>query len=132
MAVMKKHIFLVDDDRDEMRIFYEALNELPGAYKCTCASSMEQTLEMLKYLTPDYIIADFHIPPTNGLELFNQVKNIKRLKDIPFILYSSKLTDEIIHQANELGVSKCVKKPDSIARMSNLLHHLLVPDLMHN
>ena len=132
MAVMKKHIFLIDDDRDEMRIFYEALNELPGSYKCTCASSVEQTLEMLKYLTPDFIIADFHIPPTNGLELYHQVRSIKRLQDVPFILYSSKLTNDIVQQANEVGISNCIKKPDSIARMSNLLHLLLVPDIMHN
>jgi DNA-binding NtrC family response regulator len=71
---MKKHILLIDDDRDELTIFMDALADVPGSFKCTYASSASQGLQMLQYLHPDFIFIDYNLPPTNGLRLLSEIK----------------------------------------------------------
>ena len=112
---MKKHILLIDDDKDEVLIFTEALKQFAGSYTCTYASSAKQALEMLRYLTPDFIIGDFNMPVLNGLQLLTEVKKIDHLKNTPFFLYSTMKNDEMADKAKNLGAAGWVRKQDSIA-----------------
>lgn len=66
---MKKHILLVDDDKDEAMLFNEALKNVPGSFKCTYASSGLHALEMLNYIQPDFIFINFNMPVMNGADL---------------------------------------------------------------
>jgi CheY-like chemotaxis protein len=128
---MKTHIFLVDDDHDDMTFFCEALKSVPGSYKCTYVDSPEQGIKILRYITPDYIIADYNMPTMNGLEFFSEIHNEARLHDVPFFLCSSMVTREIQQKATELGVTGCIHKPDSINSMIQLLYKILSPKMWY-
>jgi CheY-like chemotaxis protein len=69
ILTMKTHIFLIDDDINEMKIFVDALKEVTGAFKCTYASNGIHALKMLLYLKPEAIFVDYNMPVMNGLEL---------------------------------------------------------------
>lgn len=125
---MRKHIFLVDDDTDEARIFSEALNKLPGSYKCTFARNADQALKMLEFLTPDFIISDYNLPVTNGIELIDEIKKKRHLADIPCFLYSSRISSETQAIAREHSVAGCIEKPYSIGKLTSILNMILVPD----
>ncbi len=64
---MKKHILLIDDDVDELKIFNDALEELPGNFKCTYASNAYQAMDMLKFIHPHFIFIDYNLPAMNGI-----------------------------------------------------------------
>src|SRR5687767_7458251 len=91
VIVMKTHIFLIDDDVDEMKIFMDALKEVIGAFKCTYASNGIHALKMLLYLKPEAIFVDYNMPVMNGLELAEELKKNEELKNIPVYLYSTHL-----------------------------------------
>lgn len=122
---MKKHIFLVDDDTDEAKIFSEALNQLPGSYKCTFAKNADQALKMLEFLTPDFIISDYNLPITNGIELIDEIKKKKHLADIPCFLYSTRINPETQALAREHSVAGCIEKPFSIGGLASVLNLIL-------
>src|SRR5688572_19774176 len=94
---MKKHILLIDDDKDELIIFMDALRRVPSddGFKCTYAATVSQAIEMLKYLVPDYIFSDFNIPCMNGLELLQYIRDQHRLSNAQLCLYSGHISEEI-------------------------------------
>ena len=118
---MKTHIFLIDDDIDEMKLFVEAMKEVIPEFKCTYASSGAQALKMLLYLRPEVIFIDYNIPPMNGLELAGELKKNKELKDIPLFLYSTHINLNIQQKAHDLGIVECIEKPCTMTGMVQIL-----------
>ena len=119
---MKKHILLVDDDKDELVIFMDALRRVPAddGFKCTYASSTEQAIEMLKYLVPDYIFTDFNMPLMNGLEFLKSIKGQQRFTNTQLCLYSTHISEEIQKRACILGIY-CIQKTGTIDSLSENL-----------
>jgi CheY-like chemotaxis protein len=122
---MKKHVLLVDDDKDELFLFNEALKEVPGSFKCTYASSGAQALEMLNYIQPDYIFIDYNLPVMDGVSILTEIRKDKKMSDIPVFLYSSSLSKDINSTAIFLGASGCIRKPNSIGMMTMVLKSIL-------
>jgi len=125
---MKQHLLLIDDDKDELNIFMDALREVPhdDGFKCTYASSTSQAIEMLKFLVPDFIFVDFNIPKMNGLEFIAFVSSQPHLKKTKLCLYSININEEIDKQAKSLGAS-CIKKSGTIEALVKSLSTVLVP-----
>jgi CheY-like chemotaxis protein len=113
---------LIDDDKDELSIFLEALKkiEVEDGFKCTYASSAIQALEMLKYLIPDFIFVDLNMPRMNGLELLSAIRNEKRLQAVRKILYSTSIDYACKEEAILFGAT-CIEKTSTIEKLS---HHL--------
>ena len=129
---MKTHIMLVDDDKDELIFFLDALKEVSSedGFKCTYASSAKQAAEMLKYLVPDFIFVDFEMPETNGLQFLSAIKNQLRSDKTKVYLYSIFNNEKIRHTALHLGASGIMKKLFTIKALSNELKAVLTSPVM--
>jgi len=125
---MKPHILLVDDDKDELSIFLDALRELPedDGFKCTYADSGEKTLDILKYLVPDFIFVDFNMPGMNGLQLLSILTAQPNLKRAQVYLYSNQINEVLLKSAILLGARGCIRKTNSIHSLSHELESVLV------
>lgn len=130
---MKKHILLIDDDKDELKLFVEALNNVPGSFKCTYANCAAQGLDMLNYLHPDFIFIDYNIPQVNGLEMLEEIKKDRKISDIPVFIYSTNISKGTSESAMALGAAGCIEKPNSIGMMSVVLRSVVSPltDVAH-
>ena len=124
---MKVHIMLVDDDKDELTFFLDALKDVPceGGFKCTYAASATQAAEMLKYLVPDFIFVDFKMPVINGLQLLLTIKNHFGSEKPKVYLYSIFINEKIKKAALNLGVSGTVKKMFTIKSLTEELKTVL-------
>ncbi|WP_420265881.1 chemotaxis protein [Candidatus Magnetominusculus dajiuhuensis] len=60
----------------------------------------------------DIVIADIEMPKLDGFTLTKRIKEDKELKKLPVILYSSIITDELIHKGKSVGADCQVCKPD--------------------
>ena len=123
---MKQHILLIDDDKDELLIFMDALRRVPfdDGFKCTYAASTPQAIEMLKYLVPDYVFADFNMPGMNGLQFLVDLKNQRQLSKAQLFLYSTYISGEVKARAENLGIV-CIKKSDPIDSLAKGLSEVL-------
>jgi DNA-binding NtrC family response regulator len=123
---MKKQILLIDDDRDELDLFVQALEEIPGSFYCSYAEAAEQAMRLLDQFQPDYIFIDYNLPRVNGVELLADIKKDKRLNDIPAFIYSTHVSPDMLNQALKAGAMGCIQKPKSIRMMSDVLRNVLV------
>ena len=129
MDTMKKHIFIVDDDEDEMIFFTEAIKTLPVPHKCTWASNGPQALQQLPYLMPDIIFVDYNMPGMNGLECIQAMKGIPVCRSVPIILHSTKMDSELRIKGLKAGATACIGKQHSLQKLIYFLKSLL-PEYM--
>jgi PleD family two-component response regulator len=110
---MKKHVLIIDDDKDEMKSFYAALNNVPGSFKCTYASSGRQALDMLNYIRPDFIFVDLYLSGMDGIELLELIREDRRFHETKIFLYAPYVTEGIRDIVMESGANGCIaKSPD--------------------
>lgn len=126
---MKKHILFIDDDTDELKIFLDAMNRIPGQFKCTYASSSCQAIEMLKYFVPDFIFVDYNLPKLNGLQFLSIARSEDKLRSTKMFLYSNRISEETGKMAMVLGANGCVEKTDAIGILAVELKAILLPDI---
>lgn len=118
---MKKHILLIDDDPDEIDIFIDAFREAGQDYKYDTVLNATEALKFLQKTTPDYIILDYKMPKINGLECLVEIKKMPALSNVPVVMYSSSLDEDIIETAKVLGVAGCVAKPFDMRMLPTLM-----------
>ncbi len=122
---MKKHVFLIDDDTEEMKFFVAALKEMGDSYKCTYASSGAHALKMLQYLTPETIFINYNISAMNALELTEAIRKKNELKSIPVFLYFTQIDAVSREKALTMGATDCIKRPDNNVSMTRLLKSVI-------
>lgn len=111
---MKKHILLIDDDKDELGFIVTALDTIGMPYKCTWAQSGEQAIEQLQYLAPDYILLDINLPGIDGFQTLAHIKRLPGRGEIPVILYSTGMNKMAEQKGMALGAAFCIQKPDNL------------------
>jgi len=122
---MKKHILLVDDDRDELNIFVEALNRTGISYKITWAHDGEQAISQLQYLTPDFVFLDLNMPGMDGFDTLRRIVQQSRSASFKIVMYSNGMTQDASTKAMMLGASYCIKKTDTITGLAEILQDIL-------
>jgi PleD family two-component response regulator len=122
---MKKMILLIDDDEEEFELFIEALHEAHFNCDCIFAKTAEQALNFLRYTVPDFIFLDYNMPKINGLKCLTKIKQLINSKDIPVVLYSTGINDELCKVAISNGATLCIKKPDKIHTLAEIFHQVL-------
>ena len=60
----------------------------------------------------DIVISDIEMPLMDGFTLTKNLKHDKMLGDLPVVLYSSIITDELRHKGQSVGADRQISKPD--------------------
>lgn len=125
---MKSHIMLIDDDKDELTFFLDALKNVPceDGYKCTYAANPEQAVDMLKYLVPDFIFVDYQMTGMNGLQFLLAIKNQIGSEKPKVYLYSIFSNEKMKKIAVRLGAAGAMKKAYTIKALTEELRAVLV------
>ena len=103
-----EHILIVDDNVTNLKF---AEQTLKPHYKVTLLTSGIQTMKFLLKNTPDLILLDIKMPHINGYELFNSIKSIDKLKNIPIIFLTSSNDVESELKCLKLGALDFIGKP---------------------
>jgi CheY-like chemotaxis protein len=129
---MKIHVMLVDDDKDELTFFLDALKDIPceDGFKCTYAGSAKQAGEILKFLVPDFIFVDYKMPQTNGLQFLLTIKNQLGLEKPKVYLYSIFIDEKVKKAALGLGAAGVIEKKYTIKALSDELKTVLTSPVM--
>ena len=128
---MKQHILIIDDDRDELIIYLEALEKLAFNIKCTYAEGAEHALQMLEHLVPDFIFLDINMPKIDGMECLKKIRAQDKFSNINIIMFSSGLDSRLTQQAMKLGANGCYQKACGIRPLSEKLKEILQAAHVH-
>ncbi|MCL2874540.1 MAG: response regulator [Defluviitaleaceae bacterium] len=108
-------IIIVDDDRLNLKIAKQALDD---SYDVIPVTSGEKLLATLEKIVPSLILLDMEMPGMNGIDTLRALKAKEEYKSIPVIFLTARNDESIEIKALELGASDYLTKPFSIPRLN--------------
>jgi CheY-like chemotaxis protein len=130
------NLLLADDDEDDCAFFKEALDELVLA---TDLVTVNDGVELMNFLTktttsnlPDILFLDLNMPRKNGHECLTEIKEKKELKDLPVIIFSTSLDNEIVDLMYEKGATYYIRKPGDFSKLKKVIENALITASQNN
>ncbi len=114
------NILLVDDDPLNVQALARTLGG--AGFATTRALDGVEALECLETETFDAVVSDVLMPRMNGLQLVRRIR--RRFPDLPVILMSGLISDEVCDAIAGLGAAALFQKPVSRAALILLLRSL--------
>lgn len=117
---MQDVVFLVVDDSQTIRSLVKtAVFSQFGSHHIFTAGNGLQAKEILLSRRVDIIISDWEMPKMSGQELLTFVKENDKLKEIPFIMMTTRGGKESVLEAIQNGVSHYVVKPFTTEKLED-------------
>lgn len=122
------HLLLADDDEDDCLFFKEALDEIAISNVLLMVHDGVQLMDYLKnniVNLPDVVFLDLNMPRKNGLECLDEIKNDEKLKNLPIIIFSTSLDNEIVNRLYQQGASYYIRKPGEFSKLKSVINKAL-------
>ena len=129
------NILLADDDVDDRSFFEKALDEIPVATKLVTVYNGEQLMDHLgnnANLIPDVLFLDLSMPRKTGFECLVEIKENKKLKDIPVIMFTTSFTrnidfeDNLKNTLSRMGASDYIRKTGDFEELKKVIHEAII------
>jgi len=124
----KGPIVIIDDDRDDLEIYAEAIKGIDISNELRFFDSGPNALDYLHTTTeqPFIILSDVNMPVMTGIELRKRIQenDYLRQKGIPFVFISTNAGAPSVRQAHELSVQGYFQKPNSLEDIKGMLRIL--------
>ncbi|WP_428659214.1 response regulator [Runella sp.] len=121
--------WLVDDDKEDLHLFKEALQEISERTQFTASIDCIDLMDILHQSElPDVLFLDINMSKKNGMEFLEEIKQDPKLKDIPVVIYSTSLRKADIDRAFSLGAHFYITKPSTFEDIIEVLSKMLTMD----
>lgn len=123
-----KTIFLVEDNRGDIRLIQEALKST--AVQCeviTARDGMEamaylrQDGEYADAVRPDLILLDLNLPKKDGREVLAEIKADPNLRHIPVVVLTTSRNEEDIFKSYDLHVNCYIAKSRNLSQLFKIV-----------
>lgn len=134
MSDHPRHILIVDDTPDNLRLLSKTLSE--QGYEVQCAINGKLALMAVNHKTPDLILLDIKMPEMDGYEVCEKLKSKPETAEIPVIFLSA--LDDVLDKvkAFKIGGIDYITKPFQVeevfARIENQLTIRSLQKELHN
>ncbi|MEK6580723.1 MAG: response regulator [Bdellovibrionota bacterium] len=118
-------IFVIDDV-NTMRIQIRDLLRSYGFKRIVLASNGEEAKQLLETDPCQLVIADWHMSPTDGMELLNYVRGHPEYKHLPYVMLTAETTRDRVLEALKSGVDDFLVKPLTPHQIESRILHLLL------
>ena len=116
-------VIVVDDDREVAEALAAAL-EFDG-YRVKIAGDGVQAMALVAEFSPHCVLLDVEMPRMDGYEVAAHVRNDPRLKDIPIVMITSRVSEKHRARAIELGVDDYLGKPYQESQLLDAIEPLV-------
>ena len=119
---MSKTMLIIEDDvvsRDLLRLVFEY-----DGFQCIEADNGEMGLSMLESQAFDVVILDNAMPVMTGIEFLDHRKHQSKNTDVPIIMITGFLNQEIREKATQLGAYAIVGKPYDLGELRALVNQV--------
>ncbi len=119
-------ILNIDDDPEDLDIFYKAVKTVNPLAKCLLARDAKEALNILRdAIIPDYIFLDINMPMMNGKTVLTELRQNKKLEAVPVIMYSTTINPNETEEYSALGADQFLNKHNDFRGLCNALESLL-------
>jgi len=117
-------ILVVEDEPTSAKLVTYHLRMM-GFKNTTEVADGKSALEHLKKEKADLVIADWHMPNMNGLNLFRTIREEELWQDIPFLMITVEKDHQKVQEAIQAGVRDYIVKPINVEIFKREIHELL-------
>ncbi|NEQ48124.1 MAG: response regulator [Leptolyngbya sp. SIOISBB] len=124
----RKTIFLVEDNRGDIRLIQEALKST--TIDCNVAIARDG-VEAMAYLRrqagyqtehlPDLILLDLNLPRKDGREVLAEIKADPNLRHIPVVVLTTSRNEEDICKSYDLHVNCYISKSRNLSQLFQIV-----------
>ena len=135
MILQQINILLADDDTDDCFFFKEAIEELTVSTNLTAVHDGEQLMQLLTDETkelPHILFLDLNMPRKNGFECLAEIKQNKKLGDLPVVIFSTSFEQEVVNLLYDNGAQYFIRKPSEFSQYKKIIHQTLALILQEN
>ena len=119
---MGAKILIVDDQKGVRRLLEELFKK--DGWEVRSAEDGLEAISKVKEMVPDLILMDVKMPNMNGLEATHAIMEMN--SKIPIIMMTAYGEIEVVQQALEVGVKRCISKPFDIMVLKNMVYDLML------
>jgi len=134
MTASRKTLLLVEDDPNDVALFYRAARKAERAEEIVVAEDGDAAVRLLgvgaKPISgpaaglPWIVLLDLKMPGKSGLEVLQWVRDQPRLRCLPVIIFTSSRERSDITRAYELGANSYLVKPVSFDQLKEMIREL--------
>jgi two-component system, chemotaxis family, response regulator Rcp1 len=128
MDAKPKTIFLVEDNRGDIRLIQEALKSTAVPCEVVIARDgmeamayLQRQGEFAEAIAPDLILLDLNLPKKDGREVLAEIKTNDSLKHIPIIVLTTSRNEEDICKSYDLHVNCYISKSRNLAQLFKIV-----------
>jgi two-component system chemotaxis response regulator CheY len=125
MTFGKSMTFLIVDDQQTMRSLIKGCLRQLDYSKFHEAENVSMALDIIAKNSIDFVILDWNLPKTPGIEFLKAIRASKRWKDMPVLMVTSQADQEKIIEAIKAKVSGYIIKPVKIAVLAEKINSAL-------
>ena len=126
---------LIAEDSGVLRALLKDTLEKAGYGNVTVFQNGQEAWDYLSILADDQtvhpkeivqlVLTDIEMPQMDGHHLTYKIKQHPRLKEIPVIIFSSLITDDLYHKGEKVGANAQVSKPQLVNLVQEIDKHIL-------
>lgn len=120
--ITKKHILVVDDDKDILRMLKSALED---KYDVTTVSSGKMAEKYLETKISDLILLDYRMPGESGADVLAKIREDGRLANIPVVFLTGVTDSDKVQQVLSMNLQGYLLKPINMDRLFLLIRSLI-------
>lgn len=104
-----KRVLYVDDSQMALRMMERMLRDV---VEVRCVATLRDAEAILAEEPPmDLIITDYLMDDGNGISFARRLRADPRYRNVPILLVSAAMTNEVAYEAMRVGVNKSFRKP---------------------
>ena len=119
----RKRILIIDDQPFMIKLIQYNLRK--NGYKTITETNGLKALEKIDQIAPDLVFLDIRMPKITGTELCAEFRQKKIMQNIPIIILTGQLQNDIENAARAAGATDFMAKPFSpkalISKVAELL-----------
>lgn len=126
--VRPKIIFLVEDNRGDIRLIQEALKSTAAQCEVVVARDGMEAMAYLRQdgsfadaVRPDLILLDLNLPKKDGREVLAEIKADPSLKHIPVVVLTTSRNEEDIFKSYDLHVNCYISKSRNLSQLFKIV-----------
>jgi DNA-binding NtrC family response regulator len=123
---MQKHILLIDDDKEDLPVFLDALRQVRADYGCMQTSDIVQAAKFVNYLKPVAIFLDYNMSGLNVLDSLQAIKRTEELRYIPLYMYGNlPISNKSFRTAISFGAKAMIHRTRNSKLLAAILKKIL-------
>ncbi len=117
----KFRVLYLDKDDDQIHLTIKSLKTIDPELHFLYVTNPFEALRLIDKQHFDCIMSEYFIPEMNGIQLF---KEIKKKSNLPFLLYTSIVSEEVADEIFEAGISDYLIKEKELSHFQGLAKHI--------